>query len=408
MDLPSSVRFLHRVERDVSTGRNVLVLLPSSQGLADDVADCLERICAASEVVPLDELPLSQSPSATLGDALGVSWVPEDTPRNPVSLARTRGMPPTLLLTGWSHLNVEDQASWLDFLVRWSNATRLFAEAGGDSSKICIIAEGYAFRDRLPKEDLSLSVRYWWGLPSGLEIRLLCRDDYKNHINPQARWREHVIPALAAGDPTLISPLWDAVCATWGEVQSALRSVARERGWTPQVLKELQVSGLPSATYDRFEDDSVPLCWHPLWVRGMAHWTAEQGVELNSAVLAATKRDHDLQRRIWRGQVTFLLSLLEDVRMRLCQRLTDQRPKWATEYELPLLEEERDAVLQDPIATQWGHLCFVLHNSPCLSVENSIRRLANRARQLRNSLAHGTPVSFDDYFAFQREVEQLV
>ena len=143
------------------------------------------------------------------------------------------------------------------------------------------------------------------------------------------------------------------------------------------------------------------------WAEGMLHYTWEYGLELHSAVLALAQRYDVLRQRLWRGQAALLLPLLDQVRVALCERLTEQHgSEWPLKWGEPLSDEEKAAVRMTPLAAQWGYLDHLLTHTPAGRWEPRISPLVSRARTLRNRVAHFQPVSFTDFQRFWYELEQ--
>src|SRR5690554_1954809 len=106
--------------------------------------------------------------------------------------------------------------------------------------------------------------------------------------------------------------------------------------------------------------------------------------------------------KIWQGQLSLLLPLVDMVRVAVCDRLTDQYgqvwPFWAA----PRESEEREQVKENPRACQLGHLECILIKRPAFSTESEWLAMIKTARHIRNELAHYRPVKYEDYRAFIR------
>ncbi len=86
-----------------------------------------------------------------------------------------------------------------------------------------------------PEErDVFFKIFYWFGIPSLLEMRLLCADANRFESGI-ARWKELIVPQLCIGDFSLLSTLFEADSLNERELGSTLMSIAEERGWTARV-----------------------------------------------------------------------------------------------------------------------------------------------------------------------------
>ena len=402
----------------LSERRSLLVLVPVPTP-ADDLwavfAERLER--RGLDPVNVDLRRLEGENAETrqeqlLARALGVTWTPPNCPRTMGHLLRQPNLPPVIGLQGLAELVPAAQQRWMEFAESWSAAAHSAANTGELHSALCFIVQAGAATAslKLPPASLYLDVVHWWGIPSALEVHLYCRSvAERGDDRPAALWREYVLPSLVGADVGLADELrqlslLDDEHTLWG----FLAQEGCRRGWQSSAIIAAALAASPTPVYGARHD---VLSLSPLeqqwWAEGMLHYTWEYGVELHPAVLALAQRYDVLRQRLWRGQAALLLPLLDQVRIALCERLTEQHgPVWPLKWGGPLSDEEKAAVRMTPLATQWGYLDHLLAHTPALQREPGIRSLVHRARTLRNSVAHFQPVAFTGFQRFWQELEQ--
>ena len=96
--------------------------------------------------------------------------------------------------------------------------------------------------------------------------------------------------------------------------------------------------------------------------------------------------------------VIIMLPFLDQVRLRLCDHLTDRYgADWPVRWLPPLSVDDEEAAVRNPQSCQWGHLDTLLRECASLAGEKACQRVASAARPLRNRLAHYVPVNATDY-----------
>lgn len=406
MQMPSARQLLETMLDDLRAGRSVLGLLPEGIDpgvLRSALWDGLEywhmRIHEVS--IPHD----TQSPAAALGHVLGIDWGATTTPRTVENLLRQVVLPEILFLHGFEELAARDRVQWLRFVVQWAQVCQGMQSADVPSSALCLVAKAstvpYSYID---STNVFLAIRPWWGIPTILEMQLLCRLTSAQEKSPSIRCKEHIIPSLSGSDLNLGDFLWDKDKwkSTSTKLTDVLRDFAHERGWT-------QDEGKDWAKY-HLRQSSGPLSSSHLyqaWAHGMVHWTPEHGLECHSAILALLNRREALDHRLWRGQTGFLLPEIDKVRLALCAHLNQSYGKdWPHKWQQPENDQECQEVRNSPFACQWGHLKFLLWNRQELNRERRWLPLVNKSWYIRTELAHYRPISLTDYEAFCREVKR--
>ena len=415
MQAPSVQQFLNALLDDLSERRSLLVLLPAGIEARDPwyaIEGHLVRRDFHIEEIVLPVLPTETSPTVALGKALNVQWPEDSSPRSIANLMISEGLPEIIHLTGFDELAEPARTTWLAFLSEWAQVSKnLFDREATIPPALILFAPGSAFPPPLPESDLYLSIHYWWGFPSALEVQMLCRlENASDERSPLHRWREHLIPSLVGNDISLAGHLWDHLYLDFDQLLPLLQLFGEQRGWTLQDLQawEAEELLLPLISNETRPFGNPSLRWYQLWARGVLNWTPEYGIELHTAALALLSRAEDLQHRLWRGQTSLLFPLIDNVRLTLCRHLSRQYGQdWPIRWHPPDIEEEARAVQDSPLACQWGHLAWLLNNCGYLRGERRLLPVVNSTRWIRNELAHYRPIILRDFEGLWRKMDQI-
>lgn len=411
---PSVQQFLNILLEDLSARRNHLVLLPAGVE-ALDLWRAMERRLVHREFhieeVSLPILPSDALPAVALGKALNVQWPQASSPRSVANLMISEGLPEIIHLAGFDELSESARAIWLAFLLEWTEVSKNLFDRNLTPPTLSLFTPGSVFLPRqVPESALHLSVQYWWGLPSALEVQMLCRSESaRGERSPLHRWREHLIPAVIGNDLPLAEHLWDHLHLDCNQLLPLLRAFGEQRGWTSQLLQTWGVEDfLLTPTSNDTRPSPIPSHWYQLWTHGALNWTPEYGLELHPAALALLGRAEDLQHRLWRGQTSLLLPLIDKVRLTICRHLSQRYGEnWPVRWRQPDVAEEAAAVRDNPFACQWGHLSQLLKNCGSLRQERHLLPVVDLTRWVRNQLAHYRPIKLRDFEGLWREIYQL-
>jgi len=400
---PRAQRFMSDVTEDLRQGRSVLLIIPAGHNLSSMwqlLREGLLRLEFHVEDIWLPGLSVEQGVVAALSDTLQIQWVSSESPRILDNLLLSDRLPDIMHLEGFSELSIPERSAWSSFLYHWAEANHRVADRGGISRSLFIVASAPEILPYLPNTDIHLAVYWWCGIPSALELQLLCRSEGNGtNLSARSRWREHIIPSLACGDIALASHLWDHIYSDTKELGNQLRLFAGERGWTTNILRKLGVANMDGNMPDSQEPAfyGPPIRLRNLWAQGVIVWTQEYGFEFHSAALLVLEQHEELSHRIWRGQAPLLLPEIDALRLELCSYLTRH---YGSDW--PLLEpcrspEEDKAVRNNPLACQWGHLELLLRKCNLLRSESHRLSLVRQVREIRNELAHYRPINFSTF-----------
>ncbi len=406
--------FLSRLIEDLTDKRSLLVLLP-------DQLDPTELVSALQtefrrrefefEKVSLARLSNSQSyaPITALSNALEIEWPSADTPHTIMNLMETENLPDFVLLEDAGQLSSQDCADWSSFLVRWAEHCQHRVNQRLPITALCLVGPAAGMLSHVPENKVYLVVHWWWGFPSALEMRILCRlTTSTDNWDIMTRWREYVVPALAGNDIFLASNLMELdVLRDVQTINRYLQNFAEQRGWEAKNLRTWGL-GEEMSFHDTGYSLVPPRSIRTLWAHGVMGWTPEYGLELHTAVLAVLGRQEELSHRLWRGQSELVFPFIDRARLEICKYLTSfHGPDWPVREHVPDCSREEEIVRKNPLACQLGHLHFVLRNSSFISSNQRLTTLVSLCRWIRNKIAHYRPITFKDFENFLREVRKL-
>ena len=400
--LPSVARFASNVVEDLGNNRNCLLIIPLG---TDEYeiwpfirGDLLEKDFHLLEL-DVDDKQKGESWPLFLARSLGLA---EFVDRDPSisELVSSDLLPELIYLNGFSMVNGEDFLSGLRFIQNWSHASHSQTNIGGYPTAFIFMVRGGCHPEDLPDADLLLARHWWWGFPSVLELRLICRLASEDNIDGVAQWREFVLPSIAGPDLRLLCELWDDIGDGLDDLLDRLRLIAHKRGWHAEFFKEL-------GGKDCFKLNSVgrvcsknepPPGLRDLWSAGLVHWTPEYGLDFHCVALAALGLDSEVSHRLWRGQAELLLPIIDRTRLDICNMMTRlYSPNWPTRWKPPLELRQHEAVLSNPLSCGWGHLKMLFNNVTDLKMQYGLQELVTVAHQIRNTLAHYNPILLKEY-----------
>ncbi len=415
---PSVLRFIDHIVTDLMgresvvmrmQRRSAMVLLPDGIDPLD-VSDLLryelDRRQVQTDLITLADYA-SLPPLAGLSTHFRLSHVPSSCE----DLASEIGMrmPEVLFLEALEQLDEPHRSAWLRLIEQWTQTAHRYANHSEPFGALCVVAPAHCLSPLLVnRTQLFLEVHYWWGVPTPAETQILWRDmGAKVADSDLARWRDHMLPSIAAGDSPLLE-LFAPCDGRTTEIIDCLKQFALARGWTTAAL---QCAG--GGQVMELEHRHAPLQMRPrpteeaLWGMGALIWTSDYGVELHPATLILLGLHHELEHRLWRAQAGLLLPILDRVRRHICLQLTTcYGPEWPWRYTEPNEEQERLLVRQSPMLCGLGHLAWLLHPHGSLCTQSYWHSLVSQARDLRNRIAHYQLVTLEEYLGLMQNIEQ--
>ncbi len=347
-------------------------------------------------------------PAISISSQLNVHWPSRNAVKSLHNLLRCEGLPELIHIRGFSTGdtgNLVARQRWLGLVQDWVEAGRNAAVKGIRSApRLCIVAKLRDFDYAPPEEQEELSLHWWWGFPSSLEMRLACRIGSEDMDADQAanRWREQVLPSIAGTDFGLAEHLWDTILESPEEIVRSLDDYARREGLAAPLEQEIHQISTPHLS------TSPPASIWAQWSSGNILSAPEYGVEHHPASLAHGGRRIDVEQRLWRGQSELLLPILNNVRIKICDILTDSFGEdWPINPHRPQTDYEYEAVADNPRGAEFGHIEYLLKNIPKFEDKSDLLGIASMSRTLRNEIAHYRLVDFSDFEKLWKEKQRL-
>ena len=410
--LPSVREFVWSLVDGLAERRSMVVLLPKNVDVnfvkqavwgelwAREFSMREISLCESPQMLPLDNLIAVFQPD----------WSPPDIPRTLANFMEITDLPDIIGLWGIDSCTNENCLKWLNLIRDWSTNCHQRANDGKLPTAFCLLAYAENLLGSIPENDLFLEVRWWWGFPSTLENSLLCRQGSGSSRKPIDQWREKILPSLTGGDLQLIDHLWDKMNYSFDSLINSLENFPLEASWTND--DNLQWYSYLSANGDRRSHDvGLPPQRKilSLWARGLIYSTVEFGPEIHPAILARLKNLDDIKHRIWRGQTELVLPLLDSLRLEICSRLTQRLGmEWPWRWEIPQTDDELAAVKENPKATQWGYLSWLIRKNQNFRNFRQWSNLVFTAHQIRNEIAHYRTITIKDFERLLQEIEGMV
>lgn len=403
--LPSIHAFIDRIANDISDNRSVIVYLPMTIDptwlIARLEAELWEREFAF-EQIDVDSLALSNGAVEALAEALGAERPTPFAARTIASLVNSEGLPEVVILSGIESLEQGAQETWFRLIAQWSQVSQNLPGRVRSPSVLLVVLQPALITASLIDSDVRLAVHWWWGFPSILELRLLCRLATTGQPNalPVDRWQEHLLPDLVGGDVALLDQLWNTETSDTEQMLSQVKAVAQNKGWTSERLHQwgLVDGQQVLRTQVTQPSEAPPSALRTLWAQGALYSTEEHGIELHTAALAILGRHHELRHRLWRGQAELVLPILDNIRLELCNYLTRQYGNdWPVKWDEPDHPDEASAVRENPLACGWGHLGWLIRKCSGLQSERRWLSLITSAAQIRNEIAHYRTITRSDF-----------
>jgi len=319
-------------------------------------------------------------------------------------------------LFGFQAAGRADTKRWLEFINQWSaNVKRRIDQGLHATILVASMQLEPAMIDSL-SVDTTMHVAWWWGIPSRLELQLVCRgvsmvaDD-----SIKSQWQEHLAVALASGDQQFLETIWSSLTGTICDLVRLMKDYAKQRGWTTELIKrglsEYSPGFAPHVWAINKEQQSLepPKHLRQAWSDGLLFFSLEYGCELHAAA-ACLLDEKGAHAMIWRAQLGLLSPQLDLARSMMCQVLTNKLGKdWPVRYDKPKDDRELKEVIEDPLCCQLGYLSHLLQKHGSYQrVNSTFRILSKLASDLRNDLSHLRPIDYTRYRAFHYAMRDAV
>ena len=279
--LPGPARFLGRVERALRDGRNVVVRFPDGAPV-----DFRERALTplygswrCTVVRPEPSIPPFESLSERFAPRL--SGACDATLLELCEHEDFHGR--IIWLDGLDGLNRNDWLAWKKFLTDYAQASRGVREF--ERTVFVAVLQGVPPADP-PQEDVTLTTYNWSEAVEEIDLLFLAHERLlRRDLGPVMRsLLATTVARVAAWDLEMAERLLDEKDAVILDPGPMLRSVASEKGWTPETAV------------------------------GWEFGTASGSGVLHSALASLEDPPRELRRRVWSAQTSVLLPLIDDSR----------------------------------------------------------------------------------------------
>ncbi len=344
-------------------------------------------------------------------ESMDASWATPRTRRSIQNLLRCDNLPDLLYV----HRIGSDSADWSEFIKKWAQEYVILRTSGRTRlPALCVVGKLKDFGRHLPTSTEGIARIWWWGTPSALELRLACRiANEEGGGGPIAgTWREHVLPNLVGSDVQLAEHLWSDVIGDIGSIVESLKifwASMAESIAAPDCPALMEAIKNHQGTFQGGQE--LPECLQEYWAKGCLTYSPEYGLEAHPALLASCGQRSEVEKRIWRGVAELLLPILNELRLTVCNNLTERfGDEWPVQWVLPHHPQELEQVKDTPLATELGHIDYLFRNTGAGHPLDSMRHLATlvrNARRLRNDIAHYKPVVYQDFRGLLEERGKL-
>ena len=276
-----------------------------------------------------------------------------------------------------------------------------------DIPSLCVIAKLKDFDYILPESKADLTFHWWWGFPSMLEVRLSCRiaSEHSGRDDPAtSSWREYVLPGLVGSDVQLAEHMWSRVLGSTDQAMMGLSEYWDRLEHTAFSGSIDDANEVVRANRGTYGAGQVPQLLRRLWASGGLIYTREYGLEVHPALLAYRRRRPSVEHMLWRGQSELLLPIVNEIRLRVCQDLTETYgSEWPVKWVPPHSEHDIEEVSRSALGTELSHVSYLIQNLGMHNPRHDLYQkrflggLVLMAKTLRNEIAHYNPVSYQDF-----------
>ncbi|WP_041439800.1 hypothetical protein [Syntrophobacter fumaroxidans] len=413
--LPSVVRFTDIAMSHLLDGLTSIVLVPRTIPMGQFGQELRSRFILRG--IDFLEIDISRfaatAPVTCFCQELGIKWRDPLAPRILAHLPEACDFPEILpevvWLTGFEETAPQTAQAWIDAAFVWSGNSKVLRDRGIRVPAVCVTMPWKA-ELRIPRSDIFFKVFHWWGIPSVLEMRLLCQNETSVE-NEFEIWQEYLVPRLCVGDPLLMPALLETRSLEEREIGPILQEIAIGRGWRKESLDSLGIEetfSLNDTKLNRMPELSGQVL--SLWGEGVLNWTPDNGLSISSAALQIIGKHVAIKHRMWRGQSELVLPMIDALRLRVCDYMAGKHGcDWPIAHVEPKDLQESVAVRQTHYNCQLGHMETVLASWPSRQpVMRETAACIRGLRPLRNDLAHNRVMTFSKYQDLCERIDRVL
>jgi len=246
--------------------------------------------------------------------------------------------------------------------------------------------------DQLPDRNVRLDIHPWWGVLGQLDVDLTVEDQL--HCYPpqgvaEEIWLRSLCKGIARGNPCLAMKLIESSPMNLQEIECVLEqvsdfgisSVIMSDGVQPERTLQHQTSPPPCSEQDK-----------TMWEHDVISWVKGYGLVQNLGFIHKDKKQEEIMRRIWIGEVELLMPIIESVRFNVVTWLDSFiGKKWPEQL---LCDDQKIESLTSEI----GPLSYALNSAnriKKLFIPQQIVQALDLWKGVRNLLAHSNYVEYD-------------
>jgi len=394
-------RVVKAVLDDLVRGRTCFVITPSTQDWGE-VQFCLGEMAEeyystgvmSKETVDLPGLA-DGPPITALAQFLGVEWPSELTPRTEENFLKSKGLPHLLFFESFSDLGPEQRGKWFRFVIDFEKA-RLRVRATHPALCIVIRVEDLSALGKA--SGLQAKLHYWYNQISRTEVEAFYLNTQQRRAREDMLWKA-AIQASLLGSIAVNEDLGEIVFRSLDSIYRTLGTAFAHNGWTKSNLLQAGISPhLHAPSFAPLENVRDNGSVERLWSLGLLEYSFEYGWEVPSWVLVRLQEKRLFTHRIWRAQQKIILPIVDRFRLSAIRTLiAEYNDLW---LDKAVLNEELLAMVDrapNLWETELAVLIACLENNPLLNREGRLLPALKACQQIRNSLAHYTPVEFASY-----------
>ncbi|MBF0302141.1 MAG: hypothetical protein HQK73_03805 [Desulfamplus sp.] len=409
--LPSVHSFFDKIVADLAIRKNVLVLLPEGidlEVIREQFRFHLYNQNLSIEDVYLDGNEGKLSPIITLNEQLDFEWKTPNSPRTVSNIKHLKTMADVIHIEGLENKSKEVSLEWIKFYDSWSVFCQQYSYTEPFPGALCIIIHASKLIPLIPSSSVNISVHWWWGFPSSLEIKLLCRMQFGNDaFSCYNRWHEFIISSISGGDIFLADYLWENIHNNSDIIMKSLCAFTDEKKmWKSGIFDTIVKDIVNNSIKQECKNQSIapPQKFYNLWVYGALYWTPEYGIETSTALIVSLGYLEEFKHRLWRGQAELIIPIIDSARLMICKQFTiTYGYDWPTRWECSLLQDKLDSVQKNPMSCQLGHIKYILKKY--MQSDWNYLRLVSLLHSIRNRLAHYCPITYQDFDELCSEIE---
>jgi hypothetical protein len=237
MSTPGVGHFLGLLRESLVKRQSMLLLLPKSIGGNEFWAILHGQLGNDFDIYELELSEIDgKVPAVSLGKYLFERCGLLTAPRTVTELMETDGLPDVIHLSGLNELSIDEQQNWLEFLSQWARASQRKADRAQKPTALCFPVQANSFFCSLPESDVFLNICRWQGVPSLLDLRMICRVYHRGDMGDRSQWREALLPHLATSDIEFAEFLWSRITLAPEALFTELETFAKNKGWSHDLL----------------------------------------------------------------------------------------------------------------------------------------------------------------------------